>query len=96
MATQTERLMRLNQALVERRDICCSEGVVEAFPAVLQKTFRMDYLGLIVCEQGSFRFTLDRKPFTAKAGETVFCPNLRNSVPGHVRTTCVWIFCFTR
>lgn len=72
MATQTERLMRLNQALVERRDICCSEGVVEAFPAVLQKTFRMDYLGLVVCEQGSFQFTLDRKPFTAKAGETVF------------------------
>ena len=37
MATQTERLMRLNQALVERRDICCSEGVVEAFPAVFRK-----------------------------------------------------------
>lgn len=32
----------------------------------------MDYLGLVVCEQGSFQFTLDRKPFTAKAGETVF------------------------
>lgn len=72
MDTQEVRLMRLNQALVERRDICCSEGTVDTFPPVLQKTFRMDYLGLIVCEQGSFQFTLDRKPFTAKAGETVF------------------------
>ena len=72
MNAQEARLMRLNQSLVERRDICCSEGTVGTFPPVLQKTFRMDYLGLIVCEQGSFQFTLDRKPFTAKAGETVF------------------------
>lgn len=72
MDTQEARLMRLNQSLVERRDICCSEGTVGTFPPVLQKTFRMDYLGLIVCERGSFQFTLERKPFTAKAGETVF------------------------
>lgn len=72
MTTQTERLTRLNQALVERRDICCSEGTVGAFPPILQKSFQMNYLGLIVCEGGSFQFTLDRKPFTAKAGETVF------------------------
>lgn len=37
MISQTERLKRLNQMLVERRDICCSEGSVDAFPAVLQK-----------------------------------------------------------
>lgn len=72
MISQTERLKRLNQMLVERRDICCSEGSVDAFPAVLQKNFQMEYLGLIVCKQGEFQFTLNQKPFVAKAGETVF------------------------
>ena len=72
MISQTERLKRLNQMLVERRDICCSEGSVDAFPSVLQKNFQMEYLGLIVCKQGEFQFTLNQKPFVAKAGETVF------------------------
>lgn len=72
MISQTERLKRLNQMLVERRDICCSEGSVDAFPAVLQKNFQMEYLGLIVCKQGEFQFTLNQKPFVAKAGETIF------------------------
>ena len=72
MISQTERLKRLNQMLVERRDICCSEGSVDAFPAVLQKNFQMEYLGLIVCKQGEFQFTLNQKPFVVKAGETIF------------------------
>lgn len=72
MISQTERLKRLNQMLVERRDICCSEGSVDSFPVVLQKDFQMECLGLIVCEQGEFQFTLNQKPFVAKAGETVF------------------------
>lgn len=72
MTTQTERLARLNQSLIERKDICCSEGPMEAFPPILQRKFQMDYLGLIICEKGSFQFTLDQKQFTAKAGETVF------------------------
>lgn len=72
MTSQAERLKRLNQMLVERRDICCSEGSVDSFPTVLQKDFQMEYLGLIVCEQGEFQFTLNQKPFVAKAGETVF------------------------
>lgn len=72
MTSQTERLKRLNQMLVERRDICCSEGSVDSFPVVLQKEFQMECLGLIVCEQGEFQFTLNQKPFVAKAGETVF------------------------
>lgn len=32
----------------------------------------MEYLGLIVCKQGEFQFTLNQKPFVAKAGETIF------------------------
>lgn len=72
MTTQTERLARLNQSLIERKDICCSEGPMEAFPPILQRKFQMDYLGLIICAKGSFQFTLDQKQFTAKAGETVF------------------------
>ena len=67
MISQTERLKRLNQMLVERRDICCSEGSVDAFPAVLQKNFQMEYLGLIVCKQGEFQFTLNQKPFCGKS-----------------------------
>ena len=37
MISQTERLKRLNQMLVERRDICCSEGSVDAFPVLYYK-----------------------------------------------------------
>ncbi|MDD6913960.1 helix-turn-helix domain-containing protein [Phocaeicola plebeius] len=72
MTSQAERLKRLNQMLVERRDICCSEGSVDSFPVILQRNFQMDYLGVIVCEQGEFQFTLNQKLFVAKAGETIF------------------------
>jgi AraC family transcriptional activator of pobA len=32
----------------------------------------MNYVGLIVCEKGYFCFDVDKKKFTARAGETVF------------------------
>ncbi len=36
------------------------------------KPFLMNYVGLIVCEKGYFCFDVDKKKFTARAGETVF------------------------
>ncbi len=72
MNTQDERLKRLDQLLTEKRELCSSGGSINAFPPVLQKRFRNDYIGLIICLEGSFRFTLNSKPFTAEAGETVF------------------------
>lgn len=65
-------LARFERDLIARKDICCLEGEVKAFPKILCKPFHMNYVGLIVCEKGYFCFDVDKKKFTARAGETVF------------------------
>lgn len=69
---QEMRLTRFERDLTAGKDICCLEGEVKAFPKVLCKPFLMNYVGLIVCEKGYFCFDVDKKKFTARAGETVF------------------------
>lgn len=69
---QEMRLTRFERDLTAGKDICCLEGEVKAFPKILCKTFLMNYVGLIVCEKGYFCFDVDKKKFTARAGETVF------------------------
>lgn len=69
---QEMRLTRFERDLTAGKDICCLEGEVKAFPKILCKPFLMNYVGLIVCEKGYFCFDLDKKKFTARAGETVF------------------------
>lgn len=69
---QEMRLTRFERDLTAGKDICCLEGEVEAFPKILCKPFLMNYVGLIVCEKGYFCFDVDKKKFTARAGETVF------------------------
>lgn len=44
----------------------------QLFPSSLKEPFLMQGLGLIVCRQGSFQFSLDNKCASAKAGETLF------------------------
>lgn len=65
-------LTRFERDLTAGKDICCLEGEVKAFPKILCKPFLMNYVGLIVCEKGYFCFDVDKKKFTARAGETVF------------------------
>lgn len=65
-------LTRFERDLIAGKDICCLEGEVKAFPKILCKPFLMNYVGLIVCEKGYFCFDVDKKKFTARAGETVF------------------------
>lgn len=69
---QEMRLTRFERDLMAGKDICCLEGEVKAFPKILCKPFLMNYVGLIVCEKGYFCFGVDKKKFTARAGETVF------------------------
>lgn len=69
---QEMRLTRFERDLMAGKDICCLEGEVKAFPKILCKPFLMNYVGLIVCEKGYFCFDVDKKMFTARAGETVF------------------------
>lgn len=69
---QEMRLTRFERDLTAGKDICCLEGEVKSFPKILCKPFLMNYVGLIVCEKGYFCFDVDKKKFTARAGETVF------------------------
>ena len=69
---QEEYLIRFERDLMAGKDICCLTGEVKTFPKVLCRPFRMSYVGLIVCEKGSFCFDVDKKNFTARAGETAF------------------------
>lgn len=69
---QEMRLARFERDLMAGKDICCLEGEVKAFPKILCRPFLMNYVGLIVCEKGYFCFDVDKKKFTARAGETVF------------------------
>ena len=72
MDTQQERLLQLDRDLKSGRNICSSGGVLSCFPSSLKEPFLMQGLGLIVCRQGSFQFSLDNKCASAKAGETLF------------------------
>lgn len=72
MDTQQERLLQLDRDLKSGKNICSSGGVLSCFPSSLKEPFLMQGLGLIVCRQGSFQFSLDNKCASAKAGETLF------------------------
>ena len=75
MDTRQERLSRLDNALLNKQQICSSEGVLSSFPTVLKEPFMIDGVGLVICRQGSFTFILNQKSFSAKAGDTLFLPN---------------------
>lgn len=74
MDTQQERLSRLDYSLLCGENICSSRGMLCAFPASLKKPFLIKGAGLVVCRQGNFAFSLNQKPFSAQAGETLFIP----------------------
>lgn len=74
MDTQQERLSRLNQELLSEKNICSSRGVLTTFPVSMKSPLRLKGLGLVVCWQGSFQFSLNQADFHAKVGDTLFIP----------------------
>lgn len=68
------RLEKLQKALTALSDVCSSGGLVRAFPESFRNGFRNFGIGLIVCTQGEFGFSLASEVHTAVAGETVFIP----------------------
>ncbi|WP_294553568.1 AraC family transcriptional regulator [uncultured Bacteroides sp.] len=74
MDTQQDCLLQFDRDLLSGKNICSSRGVFVTFPSSLKKLFHMKGLGVIICRQGSFRFSLNQKPHTAKAGESLFIP----------------------
>lgn len=74
MENHKERLVQLNRSLTAGHNICSSEGFLTDFPPILKTSFETNGVGLIVCLQGHFSFSLNQKDFQAQAGETLFIP----------------------
>lgn len=75
MNAQEERSIHLHHALLNKEQICSSEGWLSAFPEVLKQPFMMCGVGIIVCKRGSFHFSINQKPYVAESGETLFIPD---------------------
>lgn len=71
---QEESLKQLNEALMNKTFLCSSKGTVSTFPAALKQPYQVNGIGLIVCQNGNFSFTLDEKLYSASKGQTVFIP----------------------
>ena len=74
MDTQQDRLLQFDRDLLSGKNICSSEGIFVNFPPSLKKPFQMKGLGLIICRQGNFQFSLNQKKHFAGAGESLFIP----------------------
>ena len=72
MKNTQERLNLLETALSERREICTSWGAIDEFPPILTRPFRTFGIGLMVCTQGNFRFSIASDIYDVKEGESVF------------------------
>ena len=61
------------------------------FPHFLMQPFYSDYVGIVICHQGMFRFQVNGASFAASMGETIF---LSPEILFHVQETSS-DFCFT-
>lgn len=69
-----KRLLQLEEAFALREDICISRGIINSFPSVLYKPFRIEGVGLIVCKKGNFSFTVMSEVLRVHEEEMVFLP----------------------
>ncbi len=74
MDSGQDRLLQFELRFVKGKNICSSEGIFVNFPPSLKKPFQMKGLGLIICPQGNFQFSLNQKKHFAGAGESLFIP----------------------
>ena len=65
MDTQQERLLHLDHALLSGENICSSEGMLRSFPSSFKTPFCINGVGVVVCRQGSFLFSLNAKHFSS-------------------------------
>ena len=72
MEQETTRLATLDDALGHRLDICSSEGSLTVFPSCLMSSYLVDYIGIILCRRGSFRFTVNGEAAEVHSAETLF------------------------
>ena len=61
MDSGQDRLLQFDRDLLSGKNICSSEGIFVNFPPSLKKPFQMKGLGLIICRQGNFQFSLNQK-----------------------------------
>ena len=74
MDSGQDRLLQFERDLLSGKNICSSEGIFVNFPPSLKRPFQMKGLGLIICRQGNFQFSLNQKKHFAGAGESLFIP----------------------
>lgn len=74
MKTVQERIILLEKALFRRDDICSSEGGISSFPPLFHTPYLISGVGIVVCVQGFFTFSLNHRVMRASAGETLFIP----------------------
>ena len=97
MDSGQDRLLQFERDLLSGKNICSSEGIFVNFPPSLKRPFQMKGLGLIICRQGNFQFSLNQKKHFAGAGESLFIPEdgefqvLQESEDMEVRI--LWIIC---
>ena len=56
------------------RDIYSSKGVIKAFPSALCHPCELEGVGIVLCYQGDFVFSLNGKKTVARKGEILFLP----------------------
>mgnify|MGYP006934239556 FL=1 len=66
MDSGQDRLLQFDRDLLSGKNICSSEGIFVNFPPSLKRPFQMKGLGLIICRQGNFQFSLNQKKHFAK------------------------------
>lgn len=55
-------------------DITSSKGILNTFPSSLCRSYEVDGVGIVLCHQGEFIFSLNGKKNIAKTGEILFLP----------------------
>lgn len=70
----TARLDTLQEMMSGQADVCSSGGTVSDFPACMKEGVISFGIGLIVCHEGEFEFTLSGRSYKASRNETVFMP----------------------
>ena len=97
MDSGQDRLLQFDRDLLSGKNICSSEGIFVNFPPSLKKPFQMKGLGLVICRQGNFQFSLNQKKHFAEAGESLFInTGLKAVVDLFYFVTAVGCFCCPR
>lgn len=69
-----DKICQLEKALQNKEDVCSSQGIINGFPAAFSHPFYNRGILLIICNRGSFSFSLASKVYPVCEGETVFLP----------------------